>query len=60
MAISLTDHKEVFITKLNLPTPRILVLDWNQLRLQALRTLFHIEGAKTFQKGATSNPFEAT
>ena len=28
--------------------------------IHALRTLFHIEGAQIFQKGATSRPFEAT
>ena len=30
------------------------------LLLQALRTLFHIEGAQIFQKWATSRPFQAT
>ena len=25
-----------------------------------LRTLFHTEGVQTFQKGATTRPFEAT
>ena len=28
--------------------------------MQALRMLFHIEGAQIFHKGATSRPFEAT
>ena len=27
---------------------------------QTLRTLYHIEGTKSFQKRATSRPFEAT
>ena len=28
--------------------------------MQALRTLFQIEGEQIFQKGATTKPFEAT
>ena len=31
-----------------------------EIHREALRTLFHIEGAETFQKGLTSYPFEAT